>query len=38
LAGFAQELIARDFAGVSEDERRKIVRENVIRLYDLRLE
>jgi len=33
-----QELIARDFAGVSEDERRKIVRENVIRLYDLRLE
>jgi hypothetical protein len=33
-----QELIARDVAGVSEDERRKIVRENVIRLYDLRLE
>src|SRR6266511_1822214 len=34
----SQEIIARDFAGVSEDERRKIVRENVIRLYDLDLE
>ena len=34
----SQEIIARDFASVSEDERRKIVRENVIRLYDLDLE
>ena len=34
----SQEIIARDFAGVSEDERWKIVRANVIRLYDLDLE
>ena len=34
----SQEIIARDFVGVSEDERWKIVRQNVIRLYDLDLE
>lgn len=33
----SQEVIARDFAEVAEGEARKIVRENVIRLYDLDL-
>jgi predicted TIM-barrel fold metal-dependent hydrolase len=31
----SQEIIARDFAGVPEAEKRKIVRENVRKLYNL---
>ena len=33
----SQEIIKRDFAGVPEDEKWKIVRENVIGLYGLEL-
>ena len=33
----SQEVIARDFAGVPEDEKWEIVRENVIGLYHLDL-
>jgi len=33
----SQEIIARDFVDVPEEEKRKIVRENVMRLYDLEL-
>jgi predicted TIM-barrel fold metal-dependent hydrolase len=33
----SQEIIARDFADVPEEEKRQIVRENVMRLYDLEL-
>jgi len=33
----SQEIIARDFAGVPEDEQRQIVRANVIGLYNLDL-
>lgn len=33
----SQEIIARDFAGVPEAEKRKIVRENVRELYNFEL-
>jgi predicted TIM-barrel fold metal-dependent hydrolase len=33
----SQEIVARDFADVADDEKRKIVRENAITLYDLDL-
>jgi len=33
----SQQIIARDFADVPDDEKLKIVRQNVIRLYDLEL-
>ncbi len=33
----SQEVIARDFAGVPEQEKQKIVRRNVIELYGLDL-
>ena len=34
----SQEFIARDFTAVAADEKRKIVRQNAIDLYDLGLE
>ena len=34
----SQECIARDFTAVAVDEKRKIVRQNAIDLYDLGLE